>query len=156
MQRRVNLSIQLPGDESSLLPVHTDTWAGDSPFEVVMWLPLVDCFATKSMFLMPPGKDAEIQARLSSFRSAGELDAAVKPYARYLEVPYGSVLVFSQNLMHGNRVNEESVTRWTMNCRFKTVLSPYADKMLGEFFEPINLRPATRMGMRYSLPGGFR
>jgi sporadic carbohydrate cluster 2OG-Fe(II) oxygenase len=41
MQLRVNLSIQLPGDDSSLLPVHADTWSGDSPFEVVVWLPLV-------------------------------------------------------------------------------------------------------------------
>jgi len=25
----------------------------------------------------------------------------------------------------------------------------------GEFFEPISLRPATRIGMQYKLPGGF-
>ena len=31
MQLRVNLSIQLPGDTSSLLPVHAETWSGDSP-----------------------------------------------------------------------------------------------------------------------------
>ena len=54
MQSRVNLSIQLPEDDSSLLPVHADTWSGDSPFEVVVWLPLVDCFGTKSMYLLPP------------------------------------------------------------------------------------------------------
>ena len=44
MQMRVNLSIQLPRDKSSLLPVHSDVWSGDSPFETVVWLPLVDCF----------------------------------------------------------------------------------------------------------------
>ncbi|MEK9661601.1 MAG: hypothetical protein VW644_07705, partial [Alphaproteobacteria bacterium] len=37
MQRRVNLSVQLPDDSSSLLPVHADVWDGDSPFEVVLW-----------------------------------------------------------------------------------------------------------------------
>ncbi len=47
MQLRVNLSIQMPEDESSLLPVHADTWSGDSPYEVVVWLPLVDCYDTK-------------------------------------------------------------------------------------------------------------
>ena len=30
MQSRVNLSIQLPKDKSSLLPVHSDVWSGDS------------------------------------------------------------------------------------------------------------------------------
>jgi sporadic carbohydrate cluster 2OG-Fe(II) oxygenase len=39
MQLRINLSIQCPDDESSLLSVHADTWSGDSPFEVVVWLP---------------------------------------------------------------------------------------------------------------------
>ena len=33
MQLRVNLSIQLPNDDSSLLPIHADTWSGVSPFE---------------------------------------------------------------------------------------------------------------------------
>jgi len=46
MQLRVNLSIQLPQDNSSLLPIHADTWSGDSPFEVVVWIPLVDCYGT--------------------------------------------------------------------------------------------------------------
>ena len=54
MQLRLNLSIQLPGDDSSLLPMHADVWSGDSPFEVVAWLPLVDCFGTKSMYILPP------------------------------------------------------------------------------------------------------
>ena len=35
MQLRINLSIQLPKDDSSLLPVHADTWSGLSPFETV-------------------------------------------------------------------------------------------------------------------------
>ena len=46
MQLRINLSIQFPDDDSSLLPVHADTWSGDSPFEVVVWIPLVDCYST--------------------------------------------------------------------------------------------------------------
>ena len=56
MQLRVSLSIQLPKDDSSLLPVHADTWTGVSPFETVVWLPLVDCYKTKSMYILPPKK----------------------------------------------------------------------------------------------------
>ena len=33
MQNNINLSIQFPDDVSSLLPLHADTWSGDSPFE---------------------------------------------------------------------------------------------------------------------------
>ena len=48
MQKKINLSIQLPRDETSLLSLHSDVWAGDSPFEVVAWIPLVNCFKTKA------------------------------------------------------------------------------------------------------------
>ena len=60
MQLRVNLSIQLPGDSSSLLSVHADTWSGDSPFEVVVWVPLVNCYGTKAMYILPPVEAAEL------------------------------------------------------------------------------------------------
>ena len=65
MQLRINLSIQLPGDDSSLLPVHSDVWSGDSPFEVVVWLPLVDCYGTKSMYILPPRLSEELSADFS-------------------------------------------------------------------------------------------
>ena len=54
MQMRVNLSIQMPNDDSSLLPIHADTWSGDSAYEVVVWIPLVDCYDTKSMYILDP------------------------------------------------------------------------------------------------------
>ena len=53
MQKKISLSIQFPKDDSSLLPVHADTWTGVSPFETVIWLPLIDCYKTKSMFILP-------------------------------------------------------------------------------------------------------
>lgn len=157
MQRRVNLSIQLPNDDSSLLAMHTDTLSGDSPFEVVQWLPLVDCHDTKAMFILPPEQNAELQSRLSEFKGRGlnDLTEAVKDDLIWLNVPYGSVLVFNQNLFHGNVVNIEPETRWSMNCRFKGVFTPYADKKLGEFFDPITLRAASRIGLDYEYPGGF-
>lgn len=155
MQRRINLSIQMPADDSSLLATHSDVWSGNSPFEVVVWVPLVDVYRTKSMYLLPPSVNGEMQDRMASLRSAEELYKTIKPHLVWIDIPYGHVLVFNQTLMHGNRVNEEAGTRWTMNCRFKSIMSPYADKRFGEFFEPISLRPATRIGMQYKLPGGF-
>ena len=49
-------------------------------------------------------------------------------------------------------VNKESETRWSLNCRFKGIFSPYKDKKLGEFFEPISLRAASIDGMKFNLP----
>jgi len=154
MQLRVNLSIQFPGDDSSLLPIHADTWSGDSPFEVVVWLPLVDCYGTKAMYLLPPEPaerlSQEFKQRAGS--SSEELYQAIAHQVQWLNVKYGEVLIFNQGLPHGNRVNTEIETRWSMNCRFKGVFTPYGDKKIGEFFEPITLRVASQVGMAYSLP----
>jgi len=154
MQLRVNLSIQMPGDDSSLLPIHADTWSGDSPFEVVAWIPLVDCYRTKAMYILPPASSKELNQQFINYskNSSEDLYKSIKDKIKWLEVAYGEVLIFDQALPHGNLVNDELETRWSMNCRFKGVFTPYGDKKIGEFFEPITLRAASRIGIDYRLP----
>ena len=154
MQLRVNLSIQMPGDDSSLLPVHADTWSGDSPYEVVVWLPLVDCYDTKSMYILPPkaANNLSDNFKLHAKGNSEQLFNTIKDEVIWIKINYGEVLVFNQIYPHGNRVNEENETRWSMNCRFKSLFSPYRDKKIGEFFEPITMRPVTKVSMSYKLP----
>lgn len=154
MQMKVNLSIQLPQDASSLLPVHADTWSGDSPFEVVVWLPLVDCYKTKTMFLLPP-KKAKILSEKFADKANGNSESLFKSIendVEWITIKRGEVMIFNQTLPHGNRINLERETRWSMNCRFKGVFTPYADKKIGEFFEPVTLRRVSETSMAYSLP----
>jgi len=157
MQRSVGFSIQLPQDASSLLPLHSDVWSEDSPFEAVLWIPLVDCFGTKSMFVVPHERDAYWRSRLHEFEREGveAFFEALQDDVRYLDVPYGSVLVFAHTLMHGNRINREANARWSLNVRFKGLFTPYADKRLGDFFEPLVVRPLTRIGLEHGYPTGF-
>ena len=154
MQLRVNLSIQIPGDESSLLPVHADTWSGDSPYEVVVWLPLVDCYDTKSMYLLPPKASNSLSDnfKLHAQGNSEQIFSAIKDDIEWMKIDYGEVLVFNQIYPHGNVVNKEDETRWSMNCRFKSLFSPYKDKKIGEFFEPITMRPVTKVAIGYNLP----
>ena len=157
MQRRINLSVQMPRDETSVLPVHADVWDGNSPFEVVVWVPLVDCTGSKSMFLLRPEDNAAHEADFRRFagKSVEDLYRAIEPDVVCPAVHFGEVMIFTLNVMHGNRVNFEVGTRWSFNARFKSLFSPYADKRLGEFFEPITIRPATRLGMNYTQLEGF-
>ena len=154
MQLRVSLSIQLPKDDSSLLPVHADTWSGVSPFETVIWLPLVDCYDTKSMYILPPNKN-EILNKLfldKKIKKSDDLFEVIKKDLIWLDVKYGQVVIFDQSLPHGNIINKENETRWTMNCRFKSIFTPYADKKIGEYYEPITLKAASKRGISYKLP----
>ena len=154
MQLRLNLSIQMPNDESSLLPIHSDTWSGDSPFEAVLWIPLVDCFRTKSMFILPPEATATLHEGMGERNDLQNVDLydLAKDDLEWIDIKFGEYLLFNQNLPHGNISNGENETRWTMNCRFKGLFTPYSDKKMGEFFGPITARPMSMIGMDYKLP----
>ncbi|WP_449419499.1 sporadic carbohydrate cluster 2OG-Fe(II) oxygenase [Phormidium nigroviride] len=154
MQRNCNLSIQFPGDDSSLLPLHSDVWSGNSPYEIVFWLPLVNCYQTKSMFILPRPESEEVFRNFKQYShlTAEALFNKITDKLVWLEVNCGQGVIFSHSLLHGNRVNEESETRWTFNVRFKSLLSPYGTKELGESFLPITMRPVTRIGYNYIKP----
>ena len=161
MQNRINLSIQMAGDTSSLLAAHVDAFSGETPFQAVQWLPLVDVFETKAMFLLPPAKNREVIPRLRDIMEFGGGEAVfdeIRDDVIWVPVPYGHVLIFSPNLLHGNVVNETETTRWSMNTRFTGLFTPYFsdEKSLGGFYLPITTRPVSRVGMAYDIPEGFK
>ena len=47
--QKVNLSIQIPQDNTSILPMHSDFFSGESLYQLNLWLPLVNVKDT-SMF----------------------------------------------------------------------------------------------------------
>ena len=154
MQRVCNLSIQMPQDSLSLLPLHADTWSGNSPYEVVFWLPFTDCKQTNSMHILPLKQSWEVYQKFSDYAHLDSegLYQALKDEFIWLEIPYGHGLIFSHSLLHGNRVNEEQHSRWSFNMRFKGLLTPYGDKALGETFQPITMKPLTQLGFQYQHP----
>ena len=160
MQNRINLSLQVPNDRTSLLDIHADVFSGETPYQVVQWLPLVDVERTKSMFILPRPKSEAVIARLADYAPGGmpALFNAVRDDLVWLSISYGQVLIFSPNFLHGNVVNEETTTRWSLNCRFTGLFTPYdsAEKSLGSFYLQITMRPVTRLGMAYRQPDRFR
>jgi len=154
MQKNINLSIQFPKDSSSLLPIHSDVWSGDSPFEINLWIPLVNCYKTKSMYILKP-KDYESFLRkknIKNINNSEKIFKLVKNKLKFLKINYGEYLIFNQTLPHGNVVNLENTTRWSLNCRFKSYFSPYGDKKIGEFFVPITTKAMTEIGLNYKEP----
>ena len=157
MQNRINFSIQMPHEQTSLLDIHADVFSGETPYQVVQWMPLVDVSGTKSMFILPRSKSEPVVDRFKDFADMRSLFDEVQKDLIWLTIPYGKVLVFCPNFLHGNVLNEEATTRWSVNCRFTGLFTPYdsAEKSLGSFYLPITVRPVTRVGMAYRQPSGF-
>jgi hypothetical protein len=154
MQKNINLSIQFPDDDSSLLPVHSDVWSGDSPYEINLWLPLVRCYKSKSMYILQPkfNKYFEKEMLKKKYLSSKKIYKLIKKKVTWIDIKYGQYLLFNQALPHGNIVNVEQETRISMNCRFKSLYSPYGDKKIGEFFLPITTRAISQIGQNFKYP----
>lgn len=160
MQNKINLSIQCPNDESSLLAVHADTWSEESSYQIVQWLPLVDVFDTKSMYILSPEKNRTVRSYVSELGGKGGSDLLFKRYQddfKWLTIPYGKVLLFSPILLHGNVINNTNESRWSFNCRFKGLFTPYqsVEKKLGSFYLPISTKIMSRIGNNFKHPEGF-
>ena len=151
MQNKVNVSIQQPNDESSVLPMHSDIWTGDSPFQVVLWVPLTDASKSNSMFFLPPDKSREARQRVAAgeFNSMDQIEIEYKSQLITMDISYGKVLIFDSSCLHGNVLNLTKTTRWSMNCRFTGLLTPFTnpERRLGTYYLPITTRAATKMGL---------
>lgn len=156
MQKKINLSIQMPNDKNSLLDLHSDIYAGESPFQVVVWLPLVDAYSSKSMFFTQPKYNKIMNSKLLNTNefTAKKMYLKNKKKFKFLNVKFGDILIFSPLILHGNTVNKSKETRFSLNCRFKSLLSPYdvlvkSHRNIPNFYRPLNIKPMTKIGFNY-------
>ena len=62
-------------------------------------------------------------------------------------------LIFNQNLPHGNIVNNEKEKQdFLLIVDLKVFLLLMVIKKLENFFDPITLKPASKLGMIYKYP----
>ena len=156
MQKKINISIQFPNDPDSLLPMHSDIYAGESPFEVVVWIPMVDVYSSKSMFITNPKKNKKLNKQFnnSTKETINSLYKKNKKDFKFIKINFGEILIFSPIILHGNTINKTTETRFSFNCRFKSLLSPYDVKIkshrtIPHFFKPLNIKPMTKIGFTY-------
>lgn len=156
IQNKLNLSIQMPGDESSQLSLHTDTLSGQSEFEIVLWVPFTKAFDTNSMFIFDLEKTKEIYSRLSNFEREGmnSVYNNFKDHAHFVNLEVGEALIFSPTLFHGNVVNKTNSTRVSINCRFKSLFSPEfegfpTERRVGSFYKMFSMSPVTSFALKH-------
>ena len=126
IQTQINLSIQIPNDESSILEPHQDYRSRDSPFQKVIWIPLTECRDTNCLYM---------NNKVDQFEP--------------IEAKYGEIIIFDPNIMHGNVLNTTKKTRVSVNIRIKNWFSPdmgtyIPDRQFGEYYEDFNFSKSTK------------
>jgi sporadic carbohydrate cluster 2OG-Fe(II) oxygenase len=133
LQSKINVSIQMPYDNSSVLPTHSDCVTGDSPWQLNLWIPLTRAFDTASMFIVSCEDSLNYLDKLVT--SASQPDESLQHYEElidkvnqfhrhYVEAREGELLIFHPAVLHGNEVNTTAITRISLNVRFKSIYTP--------------------------------
>ena len=156
IQRKLNLSVQLPGDETSKLGLHADSFCGESSFELVSWLPLSFYGEEASMYYFDVKTSREIYEDLTEFESKG-LDSIREHYwskRRVLHIPPGKMALFSSVILHGNVPFYDGQTRVSVNCRFKSLYTPEGvshlnERGIGTFYQMLKLSPVSRIAIEF-------
>jgi len=154
MQKRIGISINFPNNTSDMLPIHADTWNGVSPYELNIWIPMVNCRQSMSLYILEREIYNQVLEQKSGLLrySSDEIFKELEPDLTWINIDHGDILAFDQSLPHGYTINRENRTHWSFNCRFKSLHTPYWDKKLGEYFMPITVKECTRIGMHYRHP----
>ena len=122
IQKKLNLSIQMPRDKNSILEKHIDLRTGDSPFQRVIWIPITEAFGTNAMHM-------------------SNSDNNYEP----INIGFGQVLIFDPNTNHVNVENTTTKTRISINVRVKNLFTPYRGKKLGDFFKIAEISKFTEL-----------
>ena len=136
------MRIVRPGIERDNIGYHRDTNYGQSPFEVTMFMPLVDLPVEAGMCVIPKTHviaegDIKTESLADSEWSKGSPKHDLGfPYAprklvwnlgeslRSVPLKRGQAMLFSPSLVHGQAKNESLVTRFSIDIRFLSAHAP--------------------------------
>ncbi len=146
IQQKANLSIQMPNDHTSILPIHSDCVSGDSPWQQNIWIPLTRAHNTAAMFIVNKIDSLEYLKNLSveskDMTTKNErLDRQLNSLNRdYINCEKGEVIMFCPGVLHGNTVNKEAFTRVSINIRVKSIYAPNSrhgnsDREFGTYYK---------------------
>jgi sporadic carbohydrate cluster 2OG-Fe(II) oxygenase len=164
IQSKVNVSIQMPQDRSSILPIHSDCISGDSPWQLNLWIPLTRASDSSSMFIVSHLDTIDYIGHLASLTENSDYTVqavmSLQQYANryerhFIEAHPGQILIFHPAVLHGNVLNETSLTRISLNIRFKSLYHPDAfstnpDRQLGVYYVPCRTTAVTRFSLSMS------
>jgi len=126
IQTKMNISIQMPDDTTSLLRAHSDCNSGDSPFQLNLWIPLTKAYESNSMFIYNEESSERYYNNLVRNKFDVDYDdpETIQRYGKFMSMEVGEYLIFPPSLIHGNTINHTEATRISVNIRFKSIFSP--------------------------------
>lgn len=140
IQRKPYLRISRPGAPEDNIGLHRDTWYGDTPYEISVWIPLTDTDNDNALRVSPGSHLWSESAHPVERFDGGVEKGSVKHSLGFihgqpkrlaspgstipLPVRVGQMIVFSLALLHGVEVNRSERTRVSMDVRLAPSWAP--------------------------------
>ena len=148
-QKNNNIVFQYP-HSSRYSELHTDA-PTNSMHDLVSWVPLVDCYETKSFYICDIETTTRLLREIKTNKNLKWENLREKciEAAHHLEINYGQALYFWSGLLHGSVVNQSEESRWSLNCRFKSLYAPSGLHDSLVFYEILSTSPQTHFAFNY-------
>ena len=143
VQKNVNLVIQSPNDKNRS-PFHKDAPIA-SNYELVVWIPLVDCIKTMSMYIFDVKNHEKAKKLLINNISDKKYNEFSKKNGKLFDIKFGQALIFWTNNFHYIPINKENKTRWSLNIRYKNLFTQYGTKSFLDYYEILKISPITKL-----------
>ena len=169
LQARPFLRIARPGIATDNIGLHRDTWYGDTPYEISVWIPLTETNEGSALRVAPGShvwseKEYPVERFERPDVEKGSAKHALgfiynppkrlvkEPKTIPLPVKPGQMIVFSLALLHGQKVNTSVLTRVSMDCRLANSLAPIAlaRSRDANYYERLSISPVTSQAIRYA------
>ena len=133
-QKNINLVIQRPFDKN-YVNLHKDS-PPNSPHEIVVWMPIVNCYKTMSFKFLNILHSKKIENMIKAESADNKILNYAHKNSTSIETNVGEFVIFWTGIYHYADLNKEKDTRWSINIRYKNLYSPYGMKGFADFFEP--------------------
>ena len=158
VQSKINVSIQMPWDNTSLLPMHTDCASADTPFQSNIWIPLTNAHKTNSMFILGINDTKKyVKNILNGKKLIKEIKIKDK---NFVNLKFGEILIFNPSILHGNVINKTKHSRISLNIRAKSVFAPEpnnrnSDRRFGTYYKTLEISDETKFALSLIDSGYF-
>lgn len=148
-QKNNNIVFQYPGS-NRFSELHTDV-PTNSEFEVVVWIPLVNCSGTKSFYILPLQKSFKLvkRFRAGEFTDWTEFKNKCLEASTQVTVNYSQCILFWAGLIHGSVINSTDESRWCINVRFKTLFAPCGQHDPLSYYKILKTSTLTNLALNY-------
>lgn len=167
IQQKPFLRISRPGVADDNIGMHRDTWYGDTPYEISVWIPFTDTDEGNALRVAPGShlwsEEAHPVERVDGSVEKGSVKHSLgfihgQPKRLVggvptipLRVRVGQMIVFSLALLHGVEVNRSTRTRVSMDVRLTNSLAPvkFSRSRNEHYYEPLCRSPVSEVAKRY-------